>query len=136
MWSGLGIQKSKLISISTKIPWNILFITTIWQIWKDRNKKSFDNFDNNTAISSKSSYDYAIEIVEAFKSPLMTDQRNARLTKWVSPCAGTTKLNVDGCWYSAKRNAGIGRIFQDTNGTWILGFYGKLNAESSTTVEI
>ncbi|KAG5549055.1 hypothetical protein RHGRI_014428 [Rhododendron griersonianum] len=46
------------------------------------------------------------------------------------------ELNVDGCWYSAKRNAGIGRIFRDTKGTWILGFYGKLNAESSTTVEI
>ncbi|KAG5529761.1 hypothetical protein RHGRI_030220 [Rhododendron griersonianum] len=135
-WFGQNLRKTKLIGVSYKIPWNILFISTIWQIWKDRNRKSFDNLDSNAIFSSKVSYDYAVEIVEAFKSPLMTDQQRSRLTKWVPPIAGNIKLNVDGCWYNAERNAGIGGIFRDCNGTWTLGFYGKMIAESSTEAEI
>ncbi|KAI8554787.1 hypothetical protein RHMOL_Rhmol05G0124000 [Rhododendron molle] len=49
---------------------------------------------------------------------------------------GNIKLNVDGCWYNADRNAGLGGIIRDTNGTWVLGFYGKMIAESSTEAEI
>ncbi|KAI8538402.1 hypothetical protein RHMOL_Rhmol09G0100000 [Rhododendron molle] len=58
------------------------------------------------------------------------------LSKWVPPNAGNIKLNVDGCWYNAERNAGIGGIFRDNHGTWTLGFYGTMKAESSTEAEI
>lgn len=135
-WCGKNLGKSKILVVVLGSLGTSYSLPQFGKIWKDRNIKSFDNLDSNPSVSSKRSYDYAFEIVEAFKSPLMTGHQNPRLTKWVSPCAGSIKLNVDGCWYSADRNAGLGGIFRDKNGTWMLGFYGKLDAESSTAAEI
>lgn len=71
-WITYNLKKSKILHVGTKIPWNIFFCTILWQIWKDRNKKSFDNVDLVPEVSSKLLCSYATEIVEAFKSPLIT----------------------------------------------------------------
>lgn len=36
--------------IGNDVSWKVLFIVTLWQIWKDRNRKSFDNIDNVAQI--------------------------------------------------------------------------------------
>lgn len=87
-------------------------------------------------VSSKMLRSYATEIVEAFKSPLAAGSCNHRLTRWVSPPTGTLKLNTDGCWYASNGKAGFGGIFRNEHGGWVLGYYGKMVAQSSLATEI
>ncbi|KAI8558233.1 hypothetical protein RHMOL_Rhmol04G0074400 [Rhododendron molle] len=49
---------------------------------------------------------------------------------------GIIKLNMDGCWYESNGKAGFGGLFRDAKGDWILGFFGKLNCESSLEAEL
>lgn len=119
-----------------KIPWNTLFCTILWQIWKDRNKKSFDNIDTVPDMSSKLLITYALEIMEAFKSPLILGPVINRLTSWFPTITGELKLNTDRSWYDTNRSAGFGGLFRDAQGIWQLGYYGKMLAASSLEAEI
>lgn len=49
---------------------------------------------------------------------------------------GNIKLNTDGSWYEADRKAAFGGIFRNDKGEWILGFHGKMEADSSLATEI
>lgn len=40
------------------------------------------------------------------------------LIQWVLPCAGTTKLNTNGCWNETNRMGGFGGLLGDANGKW------------------
>lgn len=108
----------------------------MWQIWKDRNKKCFDNIDIPPSDSAKLIISYACEIVEAFKSPILGDSSISSINAWTKPIAGITKLNTDGCWHEAKGKGGFGGIFRYSNGDWILGFYDKLTSDSSLETEV
>lgn len=99
-------------------------------------RKSFDNVDFNSAVSSKVLCSYATEIVEAYKTILMTDPTKHKLTPWFPPSIGNIKLNTDGCWYESIRKAGFRGIFRDDQGKWVLGYHGKLAAGSSLETEI
>lgn len=135
-WISSNLKKGKLLQLGNSIPWNLLFCTTLWQIWKDRNRKSFDNIDALPDVSSKILCSYANEIVEAFKSPLLSGPPKNRLTKWFPPLSGTIKLNTDGCWYESNGKAGFGGIFRNAAGDWVLGYYGKMRARSSLETEV
>ncbi|KAH7860326.1 hypothetical protein Vadar_012160 [Vaccinium darrowii] len=135
-WISTNLRKKKFLSIGTLIPWNILFCAALWQIWKDRNKKSFDNFEPVPAVSSKVLVAYASEIVEAFKSPLATASCSHKPFPWSPPHSGNIKLNTDGCRYESNGKAGFGGIFRNEQGEWILGFYGKMVAGSSLETEV
>lgn len=128
--------KKKHLFIGMEVPWNILFCTTIWQIWKDRNKKSFDYVEVVPEVSSKTLRSYASEIVTAFKSPLIIDSPNHKLMHWSPPRWGTLKLNTDGSWYESNRKAGFGGIFRNEQGGWELGYFGRMTANSSLQTEI
>lgn len=53
-WITLQLKKKRSISSCiSDLHWNTLFLTSLWQIWKDRNKKSFDNIDTSPTVSSK-----------------------------------------------------------------------------------
>lgn len=69
-WVSHNLKRSRILHLNKDIPWNTLFCTILWQIWKDRNKKSFDDIDMVPEVSSRLLYSYALEIVEAFKSPM------------------------------------------------------------------
>lgn len=64
-WISANLKKKKVLKFGMDLPWNILFSTIIWQIWKDQNRKSFDNFDSVPEVSSKVICAYASEFVEA-----------------------------------------------------------------------
>lgn len=115
-----------------------MFVTTLWQIWKDRNKKSFDNLEVDVLTSFKLIINYANEIMAAFKSPLICESSSRISCNWSFPMAGEVKLNADGCWfdYEVTPKSGIGGMFRDSAGAWILGFYGKCNCFYSLEAEL
>lgn len=114
-----------------------LFITTLWQIWKDRNKKSFDNIDFVVSISAKLIYSYACEIEETTTPPSPSHPwTHFSMLYLVTPCTSSIKLNTDGCWYESKGKGGFGGLFRYSRGYWILGFFGKLLCDSSLKAEL
>lgn len=138
-WFLRNLKSSKSYGYAQDIPWFIAFATTLWQIWKDRNKKSFDNIVVDETYSLSGIYHYAKEIKEAFNSPSIHNPHTlATLLYWKFPIAGKVKLNVDGCWYDADmvNRAGFGGIFRDCVGAWILGFYGKCNTPTCHEAEL
>lgn len=119
------------------LPWHTIFAIILWQIWKDQNKKkSYDNFEYIISISAKLVSSYALEIVEAFRSPLINDSPGPRVTNWIPLSTGNVKLDTDGWWYETNGKGGFGGIFRDQKGDWILGYYGKLTCDSSLEAEI
>lgn len=135
-WISVNLKKKKLLYIGTEVPWNILFCTTLWQNWKDRNRKSFDNVDSYPEVSSKVLRSYSTEIVEAFKSPLVTGPTKPKLTCWFPPATGNLKLNTDGYWYESIRKEGFGGLFRNDQGAWVLGYHGKMVVGSCLEKEI
>lgn len=115
-WISFHLKSKRHATSGKERPWNTVFCATLWQIWKDRNRKSFDNIDAVTSVASKVILSYADEIDQAFKSPLYKGFTRSILIKWKPPCAGKIKLNTDGCRYQSSRNAGFGGIFRDANG--------------------
>lgn len=87
-------------------------------------------------VSSRILSTYALEIVEAFKSPLVSGPAKNRMTLWYAPNAGNLKLNTDGCWYESIGKAGFGGIFRNERGEWELGNFGRMMASSSLETEL
>ncbi|KAL7230058.1 hypothetical protein ACSBR2_008572 [Camellia fascicularis] len=58
-----------------------------------------------------------------------------RLITWILPPARKIKLNVDG---SRKMEGGEGfkGVFRDERGTWVCGYYGKVDSGTSLEVEL
>ncbi|KAI8550987.1 hypothetical protein RHMOL_Rhmol06G0149600 [Rhododendron molle] len=135
-WISLNMKSNRPAGYGNNIPWHILFITTLWQLWKDRNKKSFDNIEIPPYVSAKNIIAYAQEIVDAFKSPLTNGCINTCLTSWTNPPAGNFKLNTDGCWYESNGIGGFGGLFRSHAGDWIMGYYGRRSFNSSLEAEL
>lgn len=134
-WITRNLKSTKISGIGNNIPWSCIFLAIIWQIWKDRNRKSFDNFDIPSTVSFKATISYANEIQEAFKSLLTMRLGKPALTRWFPSPTGL-KLNTDGSWYITSQKAGCGGLFRDKDGNWIFGYYGKIIWETSLAAEL
>lgn len=58
-WISLNLRCNKILENGYDILWHILFITSLWQIWKDRNKMSFDNIEIPSCISARNIMAYS-----------------------------------------------------------------------------
>lgn len=87
-------------------------------------------------MSLKAINSYAKEVGEAFKTPIQTDITSNHLIVWRFPCGGEIKLNTDGCWYDSNNKPEFRGVFRNDAGAWILGFYGKLECNSSLEAEL
>lgn len=128
--------KKKGKYLGNTISQSSIFAITLWQIWKDRNKKSFDNVDVDPHQSLRNIASFSLEISEAFKSILSNGHRNSVLISWSPPCTAGVKLNTDGCWMENRKLAGYGGIFRDHQGHWLLGYFGKQDCSTILEVEI
>lgn len=59
----LSNAKSKAsFHLDTQLPWSTVFIVSLWQIWKARNEKCFDNLETISSVCKKAVSIYAKEI--------------------------------------------------------------------------
>ncbi|XP_075099211.1 uncharacterized protein LOC142176053 [Nicotiana tabacum] len=56
--------------------------------------------------------------------------------KWDKPPPGTVKLNIDGAYSQNTMTTGLGGVFRNNNGNWIIGFHKLGHATSSTHAEL
>ncbi|KAL7200926.1 hypothetical protein ACSBR1_032779 [Camellia fascicularis] len=113
-----------------------LFLVTTWTIWKNRNKWVFEHKNTPIFESVNSITNFAKAIVQAFNLDITTSLKFKSLTVWSYPSAGKIKLNTDG---STRRNGGgggFGGLFRDERGSWISGYYGRLEICTSLEAEL
>lgn len=89
-WIPQNLRRNRVVGNESKIPWHMVFVTALWQIWKDRNKKSFENIDVLPRIIAKTVMTYSEEIVEASKAPSFSGPSNVHLNLWTKPLASNT----------------------------------------------
>ncbi|KAI8529829.1 hypothetical protein RHMOL_Rhmol11G0004600 [Rhododendron molle] len=104
---------------------------------RSKQKKRFDdNIDIPPFVSVRNIIAHAQEIVDAFKSPLTNGTARTCLNSWSNPIVGNIKLNRDGCWYDYSIIGGLGGLFRNHLGDWIMGYYGKRSFNSSLEAEL
>ncbi|KAL7218975.1 hypothetical protein ACSBR2_012110 [Camellia fascicularis] len=85
------------------------------------------------AESIKFILDYSRDIDLAFNASITTPRPALRLINSVLPSAGKTKLNIDGS-RRMRVGRGFGGVFRDERGSWICGYYDKI--DSGTSLEV
>lgn len=108
----------EVISKSMGIPWKIIFILCIWQIWPHRNEFVFrtGRVDPNLykkCIQSSAEF-FSIEMKT--KIPL---SKTCIPVSWQKPLVRWAKLNIDGSAVGNPGRAGGGGVIGDHSGNWI-----------------
>lgn len=116
--------------------WCCVFVVTLWQIWKDRKKKVFDNIETSVFNACTCVLNYVAEINQAFLSSIVHAHKLADEINWYPPLAGKIKLNTDGCARGDPGEGGFGGLFRDETGIWLCGFFGKLETCYSLEAEM
>ncbi|KAF7827616.1 MLP-like protein 28 [Senna tora] len=119
--------------------WNLIFGSTCWFIWKQRNTCVFYGVqDNAMALLShirahvnylREAYSHNIEVAS---KPL---HRNI-MVSWVPPEEGWLKFNFDGSQRLNSNKISCGGVFRDHNGSWVTGFYRNLRVGDSLQAEM
>lgn len=114
------------------IPWNILFAMTLWQLWKAKNMKQFENMDPIPDTIATKSVNLAIEASHAFNNNgKRNGEKSNALINWRFPFACRIKINtygssVDHGWGS------YGGLVRDDQGRWLEGFCGRISSTNAS----
>ncbi|KAL7253939.1 hypothetical protein ACSBR1_008310 [Camellia fascicularis] len=112
-------------SMDVSPDWGIIFAVTIWQIWKERNRKVFYDIDPSWQRTIFLTFNYVDEIKHAFSISLTSNRLTHVMVKWIPLFAGKIKLNTDGCARGDPSEEGFGRVFRDEEGIWLCGFFSQ-----------
>ena len=127
--------KTEVCSKFLGIPWRIIFIISIWQIWIHRNEFAFRTGRPNQKLEKKcnqSSAEY-FSIEMKTKVPL---SKTCVLVSWQKPHVGWAKLNTDGSALGNSGRAGEGRVIRDHSDHWIKGYSRALGTTNSFIAEL
>lgn len=122
--------KSEVISKSIGIPWKIIFIMSIWQIWLHRNEFVF-----RTGRVDPNLYRKCIQSSAEFFSIDMKNKIPLSKTcipmSWQKPPVGWAKLNTDRSALGNLGRAGGGSVIRDHSRKWIKGYSRALGTTTS-----
>lgn len=89
--------KDKNDAYNYNLPWNILFASTLWNIWLRRNDLQFNEKDQNWNQIVMKSIEFTKTTCLAFNNNLGdTTRADDRLIKWCFQRARRIKINTDG----------------------------------------
>ncbi|KAI8571422.1 hypothetical protein RHMOL_Rhmol01G0119000 [Rhododendron molle] len=87
-WIRTNLKSKSTYHLDMSHSWSLLFVVSLWQIWKAHNRKSFDNVETTNTECFKIALAYAKKIGVAFK-----EQRSChRLINWLFSLLGEIKL--------------------------------------------
>ncbi|KAK4482042.1 hypothetical protein RD792_012965 [Penstemon davidsonii] len=117
-------------------PWYMVFIATVWMIWKSRNKYIFQNVRDPVKQTV-----FAIKCLVGDMERIPAKKGKRKLGKpslvsWSKPLKGWHKLNTDGSVLESKNCAAAGGLIRDDTGSWVVGFSRKLGSTSITMAEL
>ncbi|KAL4368823.1 hypothetical protein GQ457_05G010890 [Hibiscus cannabinus] len=110
-------------------------ILLLWNIWNRRNRWVHNNQLIPTRLVSEYAQVVAVD-AQGANEDIVHRVPCDRSKRWKKPEAGQVKINVDGAWLAASRQASIGVIARDHHGLMLEGFARKLDgAHSAETAE-
>ncbi|XP_070004941.1 uncharacterized protein [Nicotiana sylvestris] len=116
------------------INWISFFPFAIWYIWLNRNNNNQKNTEN--PING----DHIIERATKFKllteKSINTPQKIPIKIRWHKPPKRWFKLNIDASFNSNNQKYGLGGVFRNANGNWVVGFAKSSHASGSIQAEI
>ena len=117
------------------IPWSIIFIISIWQIWIHRNELVFRTGKGNPNLAMRCIQSSA----EFFSIGMNTKIHLSKIcvpVAWQKPPARWVKLNTDGSALGNPGRAGGGGVIRNHLGHWIKGFSRALGTTNSFIAEL
>ncbi|XP_004309472.1 PREDICTED: putative ribonuclease H protein At1g65750-like [Fragaria vesca subsp. vesca] len=134
--------------------WLICYTTTLWFIWKARNKMRHDNCTivvdavrqlimghvktaSKLALGCMSNSLTELRVLKKF-GLLCRPHRAPRITEvnWHPPLFGWIKVNTDGAWQKTTGKSGYGGIFRDFHGSFLGAFASNLEILNSVDAEV
>ena len=128
--------RNKLVSNAGSLYWNVIFASTLWQLWKARNSLQFEDVVSKTDQIALKSINFAKEVINAFQSKNSGFVNNfEKLINWSFPPTGRIKINTDGSvvdhgW------ASFGGLARDDQGRWLEGLCGRIGYASPLKAEL
>lgn len=107
--------------------WNYAFPFYLWNIWLSRNGRTFSKPDTRTLRLTP--YVRAREYFALAGKNQTIGAIRKQYIKWNLLAKGF-KLNSDGSHTRETRQGGLGGVFRDHNGNWILGYPGSIKVMS------
>ena len=126
---------SKIQHNSGPLPWSLVFLFSLWLLWKDRNLCVFNHKIPNPNLN-KEIIDRATEFFFCAYNGLVTKRMVTKSIRWEKPRAGWLTLNTDGSAASSSSPAGGGGLVRDENGDWVKGFARRIGSTSSYLAEL
>lgn len=111
------------VSCEIKLDWQVIFIFTLWWLWRWRNERIFNDVVKTIEYKVAWIKCQAEEIIQVFSKISIGVQGAAysvQYIQWICPNEVCIKLNADESLKNER--AGGGSILRDANGNWIVGF--------------
>ncbi|KAE8694589.1 hypothetical protein F3Y22_tig00110777pilonHSYRG00051 [Hibiscus syriacus] len=115
-------HNSNLIGTQWQLPWHCLFVSTLWQLWKNSNDKVFNNTSHLACVVHCRSIIWTRYYVESKSQSTLSATSVHVLEHWKAPNPGWISLNVDGAVSIHTGSGVVGGVFRDHEGAWVLGF--------------
>lgn len=118
-------------------PWFLIFLGTIWKLWNARNLWIFEGKGTSPFQIARQALALARETAGTLTlGEIVTNRRGLIMVQWKPPPANFFKLNTDGSFNNATKNASAGGVIRDSQGNWIRGFYTNIGESSSFEAEL
>ncbi|KAK9032449.1 hypothetical protein V6N11_056713 [Hibiscus sabdariffa] len=136
-WLLLNLRSRNILA-PLDVPWNILFGSVCWHIWKCRNEYVFagsNSHPDSVALHSiiwARHYYTATVVPQRLPSPL----HDASPCQWSPPPSPWICLNTDGGVCKSTNIAKAGGLFRDNCGTWIRGYGRCIGIADPLTAEL
>ncbi|KAK0603530.1 hypothetical protein LWI29_005964 [Acer saccharum] len=119
--------------IGGRIPSYLLFVVTLWFIWKWRCEKVFDVNFTIPPSPGKIVMQYVESWLDANAKLEDSYPKKSCMLSWTAPPPGWVKLNVDGSRISDSGFIAAGGIIRNERKSWLVGF--ALNKGSGDVIE-
>lgn len=111
------VSKSSCCVNFPLVPWSMIFVASIWFIWKAINFRVFNGKEENPSATM-----FQIKtLVHDLMSMLKLRSGTSNIT-WTRPTKGWVKLNIDGRVLANNNSGAAGGVLSDEKGAWIWGF--------------